>query len=130
MKAKEEAMLEKNADTSKTEAAAKALADDVMEIGQKRMEAMVEAQKQVAACCEQTMRGWADRMKLEFDLVSELTTKLGASKSVPDSMHIYQEWLGRRMKLFAEEGQGLMSDFQKILNTSTRTMAGPVNGRP
>ena len=124
-------MLDKNtrAGTSKTEAVANALADDVMEIGEKRMEAMMEAQKQLTAWCEQTFRGWADRMKLEFDLASDLTTKLGASKSVPDSMHIYQEWLGRRMKLFAEEGQEIMSEFQNLLNASTRTMSGSGNGK-
>jgi hypothetical protein len=124
-------MVDKNtgAEASKTEAAAKALADDVVEMGQKRMEAMMEAQKQITACCEQTIRGWNDRMKLEFELASDLTTKLGAAKSIPDSMHIYQEWLGRRMKLFADEGQEIMSDFQKLLNASTRTMSGTGNGR-
>ncbi|HEY2757163.1 MAG TPA: phasin family protein [Pseudolabrys sp.] len=117
------------AEASKTETAAKALADDVMEMGQKRMEAMMEAQKQIAACCEQTLRGWNDRMKLEFDLASDLTTKLGASKSIPESMQIYQEWLGRRMKLFAEQGQEIMSDFQNLLSASTRSMSGTGNGK-
>jgi hypothetical protein len=124
-------MVDKNigAEASKSEAAAKALADDVMEIGQKRIEAMMEAQKQITACCEQTLRGWNDRMKLEFDLASDLTTKLGASKSIPESMHVYQEWLGRRMKLFAEEGQDIMTDFQNLLNASTRSMSGTGNGK-
>jgi hypothetical protein len=124
-------MVDKNigAEASKSEAAAKALADDVMEMGQKRIEAMMEAQKQITACCEQTLRGWNDRMKLEFDLASDLTTKLGASKSIPESMHVYQEWLGRRMKLFAEEGQDIMTDFQNLLNASTRSMSGTGNGK-
>jgi len=124
-------MVDKNigAEASKTEAAAKALADDVTEMGQKRIEAMMEAQKQITACCEQTLRGWNERMKLEFDLASDLTTKLRASKSIPESMHVYQEWLGRRMKLFAEEGQDIMTDFQNLLNASTRSMSGTGNGK-
>jgi hypothetical protein len=117
------------AEASKAKAAEKLLADDVMEVGQRRMEEMMEAQKQITACCEQTVRGWADRMKQEFDLASDLTTKLGTSKTIPDSVHIYQEWLGRRMKLFAEEGQEIMSDFQKLLNASTRAMSGAGNGK-
>lgn len=123
-------MLEKNTETARTEAAARALSDDVIEIGQKRMEAMMDAQKQIAACCEETMRGWADRMKLEFDLVSDLTAKLGTAKSAPDSMYIYQDWLGRRMKLFAEEGQELMNDFQRLLNASTQTLSRAGSGNP
>jgi len=44
-------------------------------------------------------------------------------------MHVYQEWLGRRMKLFAEEGQDIMTDFQNLLNASTRSMSGTGNGK-
>jgi hypothetical protein len=122
-------MADKNIGAEASKAEAKMLADDVMEMGQKRMEAMMEGQKQVTACCEKALRGWNDRMKLEFDLASDLTTKLGASKSIPESMQIYQEWLGRRMKLFAEEGQEIMSDFQNLLNASTRSMSGTGNGK-
>jgi uncharacterized protein (DUF2126 family) len=111
-------MLDKNTKTPKTEAAWKAAA----EIGQKQMEAIMEAQKEITACCEQTMRGLADRMKLEVDLASDFTTKLRSAKSVPESVHIYQEWLGNRMKLSADQGQELMGDFQRFLNASARAM--------
>lgn len=70
------------------------------------------------------MRGWSERMKKEFELAAELTTSLGSARSVPDTMRVYQDWLGRRMRLFAEEGQELMGDFQKLMNASTQAMSG------
>jgi hypothetical protein len=122
-------MLDKDAKTSKPELAAKATVEDFMGIGQKQMEAIMEAQKELTACCEQTMRGWTDRMKLEFDLASDFTTKLRGAKSLPDSVQTYQEWLGHRIKLFSEEGQELMGDFQRLLNASTRAMSGSIHGK-
>jgi hypothetical protein len=140
-------MLDKNTKTPKTEAAwkaaateaatweaaateGKAAAEDSVEIGQKQMEAIIEAQKEITACCEQTMRGLADRIKLEFDLASDFTKKLRGAKSVPESVHIYQEWLGHRMKLSADEGQELMGDFQRFLTASARAMSSSVHAKP
>jgi hypothetical protein len=125
---KEELMLEK--DTKKTEAAGKAAVEDVIGINKKQIEAIMEAQKEITDCCEQAMHSWADRLKLEFDLASNFTTKLRGAKSLPDSMHIYQEWFGHRIKLSTEEGQELIDDFQRLLNASTRAMSSSVHAKP
>lgn len=99
-------------------------AEDVMEMGQRQMEATMDAQKQITSYCEGTMRGWSECMKKEFDLAADLTTSLGSVRSVPDTMRVYQDWLGRRMRLFAEEGQELMGDYQRLLSASTQAMSG------
>jgi hypothetical protein len=44
-------------------------------------------------------------------------------------VHIYQEWLGRRMRLSADEGQGLMGDFQRFLNASAWAMSHSVHAK-
>lgn len=113
----------------KAEAAGKAAVDDFVGINQKQMDAILEAQKDFTACCEQAVRGWADRIKLEFDLASDLTTKLRGAKSVPDSIHVYQEWLGHRIKLSSEESQEFMGDFQRLLDASTRAMSTSLHAK-
>jgi hypothetical protein len=117
----------KTAETEKateTEAVRKAAAEERPEKA-----AIMEAQKEITACCEQTLRGWVDRIKLEVDLASDLATKQRGAKSVPESVHNYQEWLGRRMKLSADEGQGLMGDFQRFLNASARAVSNSIHAK-
>jgi hypothetical protein len=122
----------KAAETEKAaeiEAARKATAEDFVNMSQQQIASIMEVQKEITACCEQTVRGWADRIKLEFDLASAFATKLRGAKSVPESGHIYQEWLGHRMKLSADEGQELMGDFQRFLNASARAMSSSVRAK-
>src|SRR5215470_7638105 len=85
------------------------------EIGQKQVEAMTGMQQELVNAMQDMSRQWAARMKAETDLASEFAGKLSAAKSAPDTAQIVQEWLSRRMELFAEDSQRFVADSQKFM---------------
>lgn len=97
---------------------------ELLAIGEKQMEAATELQKQMQAICEEASRYAADRVKTETDLAQALAEKLTAAKSPPEAAQAYQDWLTRRMHLFAEDGQRVASDTQKLLTMSARMLTG------
>ena len=88
-------------------------AADVADMGKKQVEAMVDMQKQFMQTTEELNREWVDRLKAEAELVTEFANKLTAAKSIPETVAICQEWMTRRMEMFA-------SDMQKFMTLTTR----------
>jgi DNA topoisomerase VI subunit B len=107
---------------------AKLLPAELIELGQKQIAATLEVQKEISNAVEQAGRSWTDRLKIEAELASELTAKLASSKSVPEAAQIYQEWMGRRMKLVFDDGQRLMADSQKLMSSFTRALSNGARG--
>src|SRR5262249_58369065 len=85
------------------------------ETGQKQLEAMAEMQKELIAVIEEVNREWATRAQAEAKLATEFAGKLSAAKSIPDAAAIYQEWLARRMEMFAEDSRRVVADGQKFM---------------
>jgi len=48
-------------------------------------------QKELFEVYEQASRAWLDRVKSEMALWSELSTKLSATRSVPEALGVYQK---------------------------------------
>ena len=90
------------------------------EAGKKQVQAMVDLQQDLIDGLEEVSREWTARIKAETDLASEFAGKLSAAKSMPDTVAIYQEWLTRRMQMFAEDSRRFMADSQKFMAKSTR----------
>ena len=101
-----------------------AMFHDAMELGRKRLEAIAELQKEVFSLFEETNHHWMKRLKQEADLTKQLSGDLSACKSVPEMVSTYQNWLSHHMKLIATDGQSLMADSQKLVETSARMMSG------
>jgi hypothetical protein len=97
-------------------------------LGKKQVDAVVEMQQDLINGIEEMSREWAARVKVETDLASEFGGKLSAAKSVPDTVAIYQEWLGRRMQMFAEDSRRIAADSQKFLAKSTRLFSDGLKG--
>jgi hypothetical protein len=55
--------------------------------------------------------------------LSTLSKKLSAARSVPDAVAAYQEWLSEEMGARAEDVRRLMSNSQKLVDTSTRLLS-------
>jgi hypothetical protein len=73
-------------------------------------------------------REWAERMKTEADLVSELMQKLTAARSFPETTTACGEWMSRRMELLAEDNSRLLADTQKFWKAGTRLMSSGLSG--
>jgi hypothetical protein len=98
------------------------------EMGKKQVDALVDMQQELINGIEEVNREWATRIKAETDLANEFAGKLSAAKSVPDTVAIYQEWLGRRMQMFAEDSRRFATDSQKFLAKSTQLFSGGLKG--
>lgn len=106
---------------------AKLMPTELTELGKKGVEATLNLQKEMSAAIEQAGKNWTDRLKVESELASEFAAKLTSCKSVPETAQVYQEWLARRMKLVFDDGQQLIADGQKLMNSYTRAV---FNGGP
>lgn len=99
---------------------------ELLAVGEKQMEAVAELQKQMQTICEEAARYATDRVKAETNLTQTLAEKLTAAKSPPEAAQAYQDWLTSRMRLFAEDGQRVAADTQKLLAVSARLLTGAV----
>lgn len=98
------------------------------EMGQKQVEAMTGMQQELVNAIEEMSRQWAARMKAETDLASEFAGKFSEARSAPDTARIAQEWLSRRMDLFAEDSRRFVADSQKFMAAATRMLSGGGRG--
>ncbi len=90
------------------------------EMTKKRVEATAAAQAELVKQLEKIGQHWTARAKSETDLASELISKLTDARSVPEGAKAYQEWAGRRMQMAFEDGQHLVADSFKLMETAVR----------
>jgi len=92
------------------------------EIAKKRIEAMVEIQKEFLDRFEEFNQAWFTRAKSETSLASEFVAKLTSARSVPETASACQECVGKRMEMLADDGRQFFADSQKFLQLSTRLL--------
>jgi hypothetical protein len=102
-------------------------ASHVLEIGQKRAEALFEAQNELLIAFENLNRDWANRANAEAALASDATVKLMTARSIPDAANACQEWMTKRMDLWTQDSRWLLNDGQKFVQAGTRLL---FNGAP
>ena len=96
---------------------------DIAQAGRKQLEALVELQKKFFDP-QEISRDWAARAKLEADLAREFGKRLTEVKSMQEVVSVSQEWLNRRMELFAEDSRRLIAESQKFMTAVTQVMSG------
>jgi hypothetical protein len=102
---------------------------DLIGLGRKRLEVVLEAQSKLVDTLPALSREWMTYAEAERDLTAELLSKLTAARSIPESTAVYQEWLGRRVDMFAEKTRKLLADSQKLMDASARLFAIDLAGR-
>ncbi len=101
--------------------------DSLLQMGQDRTEAMMKMQKEILDAYEQASRAWLERVKSEVDFWSELTTKLSATRSVPEAVDAYQKSIAQRMQMATEDGKRMTEDCQKMMGKITQSLG---TGKP
>jgi hypothetical protein len=100
---------------------------EIAEMGKKRMEGFVDAQKEMLNNLQETNRQWFDRMQSEAKVASDFANRMMGARSVPDAMTVYQEWASRQLEMTAEDAKRFFADGQKFMECSTRLLS---SGRP
>jgi len=94
--------------------------------GQEQTEAMRKMQKEFLDACEQASRAWLARMQSEAEFWTGLSSKLGATKSLPEAFETYQKSMTQRMQMASDDGRRMVEDYQKIMSKMTQPLG---NGR-
>jgi hypothetical protein len=104
------------------------IAGDVMAFGGQRIEALMDIQKELLDTFEQINGERMARAQQETKLASEFAGRLTSARSIPDVMAAYQEWAGKRMEMFTEDGRKLAEDSQKIFSATARLLSNGTKG--
>jgi hypothetical protein len=103
-------------------AAAESAQTSIFKTGKERTEAMVGMQKELLTTYDHASRAWLARIKSEADLWSELATKLAGTRSLPEAIELYQQYLSQRMKMAAEDAQRLSDECGSVMQKISRSM--------
>jgi len=94
-----------------------------VETGVKRVEDAMRMQSELSGVLQEFNSEWFGRARSKMELYFELMARLAAARSVPDAIAASQDWISQRMEMFADGGQRLVSDCQKIMEASTRLVS-------
>ena len=90
--------------------------------GQERTEAALALQKDLLAAYDEASRTWLARVQSEVALWSDLATKLGATRTVPEALEAYAKCVSQRMKMAADDGRLLADEAQQIAQKITKSL--------
>jgi hypothetical protein len=95
---------------------------ELAEFGKRRIEALVEIQKELLETFEAMNQAWFERAKTEANLTSELMSKLSSARSVPETADACRECLGKHMEMIADDSRRFFADSQKFLHLGARLL--------
>jgi hypothetical protein len=116
-------MSQKEAPARAEKASALKPAPEMAAMRKKRLEELAKIQSELLEEIREANQNWFDRMQSEAILASEFSSKLTASHSIADTTMACQEWAKRRMELFTEDGQRLMTNSQKFMEKAAQFLA-------
>ncbi len=93
------------------------------ETGKKIGEAALQAQNELFKALEEMGQEVMSCATAEVEIGLKLSKKLTAAHSVPDALAAYQEWLSEELSARAENARRLMTNSQKLMDTSTRLLS-------
>lgn len=93
---------------------------DLAEFGKKRVEAMIDVQKELFDEIQEFNEHWFARAKSEADFASKFVGKFTAARSVPETLTACQECASHQMQMAAEDGQRVFADGLKLIETYAR----------
>jgi hypothetical protein len=101
------------------------------ESGMKRVEDMMSLQRQLVTYLQDVNRNCFEHMQSEAAMASEFGGRLAGARSMPDVVAAWQEWTNRHMELLARDGQHILTDTEKLIETGARVFAnGWMAGKP
>lgn len=109
-------MAQKDAQTGKS-TAFNLFPPGLAELSQKRTEAMMAVQNDLLNEMRELNQHWLERAKSEAELTAEFVNTLTAARSVPESVAAWQQCTSRRMQMAAEDGQRVVADGLKLMET-------------
>jgi hypothetical protein len=104
-----------------TMTAAEQAQSSTFELANEPAEVMLRVQKELLDIYDQASRDWLAQLKSEAELWSGLATKLAETRSVPDAINSYQEWISQRVEMAAADAQRLSDECGTIMQKINRS---------
>ena len=95
--------------------------NSTVELANEQTEAMLRLQKELLELYDQASRDWLAQLKSEAELWTGLATKLAGTRSVPDAIKSYQEWISQRVEMAAADAQRLSHECGTIMQKINRS---------
>jgi hypothetical protein len=92
-------------------------------LGEKTMEEFAKAQASIFSTLHGTHRRWLDHMRSDARFASEFAERVTSARSIPDAMAACREWTSRRFEMMAEEGNHLLAESRKVVETGARFLS-------
>ena len=108
-------------DASEAVTTAEQAQNSTVELANEPTEAMLRLQKELLELYDQASRDWLAQLKSEAELWSGLATKLAGTRSVPDAIKSYQEWISQRVEMAAADAQRLSDECGTIMEKINRS---------
>jgi len=113
-------MTQTNPSYDKATQAATLIPSELLDVAKKRVESLLEVQKDLMATLEDINHELFNRAKKEAELASEFVGKLAGVRSVPDATTTYQQWATKELELLAADGRQMFEHGEKIMQVSRR----------
>jgi hypothetical protein len=91
------------------------------------LDAIAKMQKDFIGNLEGMSQAWLSHTQATANLVNDLITQLWKSRSAPETMTAYQQFLSRRMEMMVEESRRFFATSEKFLDAGAKMLA---NGFP
>jgi hypothetical protein len=103
--------------------AATLIPSELLDMARKKIESLLDVQKDFMQTLEGINHELFDRAKKEAELASEFVGKFAAARSVPDATTTYHEWATKEMELLAADGRQMLANGEKLMQASRRLFA-------
>ena len=108
-------------------AAAETFTAQIGDMGKRSIDAGLRMQTEMFDALQTISRDWVTCTTSEAELALNLPNRLVGTRSIPEAMTAYQEWLNEWLTMCNEDGRRLVADGQKFMTTGVRclTSASP-----
>jgi hypothetical protein len=121
-------MTQTNSDFDKATQAATLIPAELLDVAKKKIESLLEVQKELMETLEGINHELFNRAKKEAELASEFVGKLANVRSLPDATSTYHEWATKEMELLAADGRQMLEHGEKIMQASRRLFSNGMGG--
>jgi hypothetical protein len=89
----------------------------ITELSKKNIDGFFVMQKELLSILEKTNRDWCDSFRNETTVTSDFLTRIGASRTVPEAIAAYQEWMAHRIENFNQDTKKFTDDTLRFINS-------------
>jgi hypothetical protein len=98
--------------------------------GADSMKAGLHAQQEMLSAFEDVSRAWLARATSETELAFALPARLTATRTIPDAVSAYQEWLKEWMNMLSEDSRQMLSESTRMMGAGARCWTGSMPTTP